>query len=611
MEACGQPSHARTLAGGRAAHPACSRWTQRRRGPGRAAPAPTAPCCSPRRTSSRSARRSRRNAGPAPIGWAARDRRAAHRGRLRRRVPLRPPAGRRHAGARRPGRSSTPARPARAWPPGCGWAGWSLPAGLVDEVAAAAARADRQSSSFDQLTLAEFITSGAYDRQVRRARLAYRRRRDRLVATLRQQAPRRQVTGIAAGLHALLELPPGLDEDEIVARAARRGLAVEGLGPYCAPGHPRGPRWSSATPRHPSTRSPARSPGSARYWPNNTPVYYQADRRISISERQCVALTWENIGHRGQGVMVAGGRYQYFRPGLITRDRARLARIVTAGCAALTAAAAAAAPASAAPRPEPRTRTRAGHCRADAGRPHPARLRAGLAARRDHRRQPRWAALGHPHRVLGARHDQAGPRAARDRTAGWRSTRHGAGLPAAGPPVVEIDCQPPPGPGVRPGRGRLVAARRGRGRASGDGVTPGARHITLNDNYIGLNLAGAASATAAPGCCVAALERQPDRAEPGPAVRRGRATSSPATRALASCWPDPRATPGGQPHRHQPGRHRRHRQPRRRHRPDRRGRATTRSAAPRSWTRPPARPTTRPAARARSRRSSWCRRWAT
>ncbi len=120
--------------------------------------------------------------------------------------------------------------------------GWlALPAALAGEVAAARSLADRQGSAFDQLTLAEFISSGQYDRQVRRARLAYRRRRDRLVGTLRQQAPRLRVTGIAAGLHALLELPPGSAEDDLVARAEQRGLAIEGLGPYCAPGHPRGP----------------------------------------------------------------------------------------------------------------------------------------------------------------------------------------------------------------------------------------------------------------------------------------------------------------------------------------------------------------------------------
>ena len=36
----------------------------------------------------------------------------------------------------------------------------------------------------DQFTLAEFIDAGRYDRHVRRSRLAYRRRRDRLVAAL-------------------------------------------------------------------------------------------------------------------------------------------------------------------------------------------------------------------------------------------------------------------------------------------------------------------------------------------------------------------------------------------------------------------------------------------
>ena len=77
--------------------------------------------------------------------------------------------------------------------------GWLvLPAQLVDEVAEVKNAAGRLSSSLDQLTLAEFIGSGGYDQQVRRVRLAYRRRRDRLVAALRRQAPQVRVTGIAA-----------------------------------------------------------------------------------------------------------------------------------------------------------------------------------------------------------------------------------------------------------------------------------------------------------------------------------------------------------------------------------------------------------------------------
>ena len=115
--------------------------------------------------------------------------------------------------------------------------GWLvLPAHLVDDVAAARELADGPGSRLDQLTLAEFIVSGGYDRHVRRARLAYRRRRDRLVAVLRQQAPQVRLTGIAAGLHVLCELPPGPDaaaaEQDVVARAAARGLAVAPLAPY-------------------------------------------------------------------------------------------------------------------------------------------------------------------------------------------------------------------------------------------------------------------------------------------------------------------------------------------------------------------------------------------
>jgi GntR family transcriptional regulator/MocR family aminotransferase len=120
--------------------------------------------------------------------------------------------------------------------------GWLvLPARLVDAVAGAKAQADAHTSSFEQLTLAEFITSGAYDRHVRRTRLVYRRRRDRLIAALARHAPGVRVTGIAAGLHAVAQLPPGQPEDQVVARAAARGVAVEGLGDYALRDHARGP----------------------------------------------------------------------------------------------------------------------------------------------------------------------------------------------------------------------------------------------------------------------------------------------------------------------------------------------------------------------------------
>ncbi len=111
--------------------------------------------------------------------------------------------------------------------------GWLvLPAHLVDDVVTAKSSTDGQTSVLDQLTLAELIGSGGYDRHVRRCRLLYRRRRDRLVALLRERAPVVRITGVAAGMHVVAELPAGCAEADVVERARARGLALEGLGAF-------------------------------------------------------------------------------------------------------------------------------------------------------------------------------------------------------------------------------------------------------------------------------------------------------------------------------------------------------------------------------------------
>ena len=113
--------------------------------------------------------------------------------------------------------------------------GWMvLPDHLVDRVLAAKGEREAWASALDQLTLAEFIDSGGYDRHVRRMRRRYRDRRDQLVAALAANAPHIEVSGIAAGLHAVLRLVPGT-ERSILKAAAYRGLAVEGLADYRHP----------------------------------------------------------------------------------------------------------------------------------------------------------------------------------------------------------------------------------------------------------------------------------------------------------------------------------------------------------------------------------------
>ncbi|GLZ60793.1 MULTISPECIES: MocR-like pyridoxine biosynthesis transcription factor PdxR [Micromonospora] len=111
--------------------------------------------------------------------------------------------------------------------------GWLLaPAHLVDEIAAAKVRADRGSPVIDQLTFADFLTRGEFDRHLRRMRPVYRRRRDALLAALRARLPELEPVGVAAGQHVVAWLPQDLDEASVVAAAARRGLVVQGVSRY-------------------------------------------------------------------------------------------------------------------------------------------------------------------------------------------------------------------------------------------------------------------------------------------------------------------------------------------------------------------------------------------
>ncbi|MFE9422673.1 PLP-dependent aminotransferase family protein [Kitasatospora sp. NPDC006697] len=113
--------------------------------------------------------------------------------------------------------------------------GWLvLPDHLVDPVLAAKGEREGFTGVVDQLTLAAFLESGDYDRHLRRMRQRYRERRDELVAALAERAPQVTVTGIAAGLHAVLRLPAGTEPATL--RAARwHGVALFGLASFRHP----------------------------------------------------------------------------------------------------------------------------------------------------------------------------------------------------------------------------------------------------------------------------------------------------------------------------------------------------------------------------------------
>ena len=111
--------------------------------------------------------------------------------------------------------------------------GWLVvPAYLVDDVTRTKHLLDQFSPSLDQLTLAEFLTRGDYDRHVRRARGVYRGRRDRLIAALGKHLPGLRVEGVAAGLHLLLRMPPRVDDCAIAQDARSAGIRVAALSGF-------------------------------------------------------------------------------------------------------------------------------------------------------------------------------------------------------------------------------------------------------------------------------------------------------------------------------------------------------------------------------------------
>ncbi|GGX18055.1 GntR family transcriptional regulator [Streptomyces malachitofuscus] len=113
--------------------------------------------------------------------------------------------------------------------------GWMvLPDHLVEPVLHAKGEREAWTGVTDQLALADFIESGHYDRHVRRSRQRYRDRRDRLITLLARRAPHVVPTGIAAGLHVVLSLPPG-SERSVTQAAAWQRVAVDGLAGFRHP----------------------------------------------------------------------------------------------------------------------------------------------------------------------------------------------------------------------------------------------------------------------------------------------------------------------------------------------------------------------------------------
>jgi GntR family transcriptional regulator/MocR family aminotransferase len=118
--------------------------------------------------------------------------------------------------------------------------GWLVvPEALLPAVAAAKESDDLGTPVVEQLALADFLERGQLDRHLRRTRAVYRARRDALVAALARLLPECRPTGVAAGLHLVVRLPDGTDEEAALAAARASGLGLSGLSEHrIEPGPP-------------------------------------------------------------------------------------------------------------------------------------------------------------------------------------------------------------------------------------------------------------------------------------------------------------------------------------------------------------------------------------
>jgi GntR family transcriptional regulator/MocR family aminotransferase len=111
--------------------------------------------------------------------------------------------------------------------------GWILPPpALAEAIAEDKGRSDRGSPMLDQLAIAALLESGRYDRHLRRMRAVYANRRGSLVDALAQHAPGVELTGLAAGFHAVAHLPAAADEQAVIAAARSRSVGLYGMSAF-------------------------------------------------------------------------------------------------------------------------------------------------------------------------------------------------------------------------------------------------------------------------------------------------------------------------------------------------------------------------------------------
>ena len=113
--------------------------------------------------------------------------------------------------------------------------GWAVvPVRLVDPLSLHLFANVVSTPRLAQFALAEFIERGYLDRHLRRARTAYKRRRELGLDVLRR------ASGASVGLYLHVALPEGSDEAAVLEQARGRGIAVDGVNEHCIEPQPPG-----------------------------------------------------------------------------------------------------------------------------------------------------------------------------------------------------------------------------------------------------------------------------------------------------------------------------------------------------------------------------------
>jgi GntR family transcriptional regulator/MocR family aminotransferase len=108
-----------------------------------------------------------------------------------------------------------------------------VPKSLIDVFTSAKWLCDRHTATLEQETLAEFITSGMYERHLRRVRRRNAARRKVMLDAIdRYLGDRVQVTGYGAGAHVVLWPKKRIAESVAIEAAASRGVGIYGISPY-------------------------------------------------------------------------------------------------------------------------------------------------------------------------------------------------------------------------------------------------------------------------------------------------------------------------------------------------------------------------------------------